>query len=367
MLAVSEISNAEGLSALREEWDDLLTRSKNAGIFQTWEWVSTTWKYYGRGKKILIACVRDGDRLVGLAPFEITRMYALPLRRLQIIGTGTSDYLDFILDSEHEVAAAEAVLGWLNDSDKRWDLLDLQQFPEDSPTLGTLGASPVQGEIVVGEHCPYLPLADTWEEMLPRFGKKTRSNIGYYERITRRDFAEVTIGALGESELDEGMDAFFELHTQRWRKRWLPGMLVGAARQGFHREVARLCLNRGWLRLYGLRLDGVLRAVLYCYAFNGRAYYYLGGFDPTLSKYSIGTVLTGFAIRDSIENGCREFDFLRGDEPYKYRWTDSQRTNSRLILPSRTLGSHPASAICRLEQRVEHRVKHELHKRLGAG
>jgi CelD/BcsL family acetyltransferase involved in cellulose biosynthesis len=144
-------------------------------------------------------------------------------------------------------------------------------------------------------------------------------------------------------------------------------MLVGASKRGFHREIAKSCAERGWLRLHGLRLEGALKAILYCFAFKGKGYYYLGGFNPELSKYSLGTVLTGFAIRDAIDSGCDEFDFLRGNEPYKSRWTKESRMNSRLIVRRDGSSSRLAASICGFEQRVEQKVKHELHKRIGAG
>lgn len=367
-LEVSVINSAEELQNLKQEWNDLVLRARGGGIFQTWEWISSCWKHFGRGKKMLVVCVSSGSRLVGLAPFEVVRMYGLPLRRLQLIGTGVSDYLDFILDSESEQAVLHSISTWLKENEHRWDLLDLQNFHADSPSVDLWGSHHTgwQGTVVEQELCPFLPLAESWEAMQSRFGKKMRFNLGYYERTIRRDFENVHIGLLPSEEIDEGMDAFFDLHTQRWRKRFLPGMLIGG-RRAFHKDIARCCSETGWLRLHGLRLNGDLKAILYCFAFKGKGYYYLGGFSPDLSKYSLGTVLTGAAIKDAIGQGCDEFDFLRGNEPYKSRWTKEARMNSRLIVRKETSPSRLAASICSFEQRVEQRVKHELHKRIGAG
>jgi CelD/BcsL family acetyltransferase involved in cellulose biosynthesis len=368
---VSLLTTNEEMDSLREEWDDLLLRDKNASLFQTWEWVSAyRWGLGGR-TKLVVLCVREGFRLVGLGPLEVVRMYGLPLRRLQFVGTGVFDYLDFILDSDLENQTLAVTTKWIEENSSMWDLLDLQNLPQVSPSLQLAGyfdaSDRLRAELMEGEVCPYLPLADSWETMLGRFGKKMRYNLGYHERVIRRDFKEVDLTTLGESELSEGMDAFFRLHTMRWKKRWLPGVLTGERKQRFHREVAKSCLDNGSLKLHGLRLDGRLQAVLYCFEFNGKGYYYLGGFDPALSKYSLGTILTGFAIRKAIESGCSEFDFLRGNENYKSRWTKEYRTNSRFVLSKNTLRSRIAVWICRLEHQIECWVKHELHKRIGAG
>ena len=366
MIEVSEINSSAEMAKIRHAWSDLLDRSRNAGVFQTWEWLSSCREHFGRGKRMMLICVRDGARLVGLAPLEIAPMYGLPLRRAQFIGTGVSDYLDLIADADHENPVVEAIFSHIESHHPRWDILDLHQIPADSCILQRAESPNGHSSVVNQDVCPYLPLPTSWDDLASRLGKKTRYNLGYYERLTRREF-DVHLGLMQKHELDEGMDAFFRLHTQRWRRRWLPGVLCGGRTKRFHRDVARHFHANDWLRMHGMRLDGELRAVLYCFTFRGKAYYYLGGFEPDLAKYSLGTVLTGYAIRDAIERGCREFDFLRGNEPYKLRWTQEHRTNSRLVTRKPTTRSALAAAICRLEQRMEHHGKELLHNHFGAG
>ena len=212
------------------------------------------------------------------------------------------------------------------------------------------------------ELCPYMPLAPTWDATIAGIGKKTRYNLGYYERLMRRRF-DVEIGQLDSDQLHEGLEALFRLHTERWRKRWLPGVLSGDHTRAFHRELAMLFLKRGWLRFHALRLDGEIKAVLYCLAYKSKTCYYIGGFDPEMAKYSLGTVLTGYAIKQAVNEGCTEFDFLRGDEEYKTRWTDHGRMNRRLIIAKHRIRSSVSAHLCRLEMKVEHAAKKCMHRR----
>ena len=53
---------------------------------------------------------------------------------------------------------------------------------------------------------------------------------------------------------------------------------------------------------------------------GARAYYYIGGFDPSRARLSPGTIMIGHAIEEAIGAGARTFDFLRGREAYKYAW-----------------------------------------------
>lgn len=192
-----------------------------------------------------------------------------------------------------------------------------------------------------------------------------RYNLGYYERLLGKTFAEVRWHLADTNTLEAGMTALFDLHQKRWNARWLPGVLGSKRVQAFHRDVAHAFLANGWLRLHLLTVDGTIRAALYCFTWGRSTYYYLGGFAPELSKYSLGTLLTGKAIRMAIEEGCAEFDFLRGNEDYKYRWLPEVRINHRLLLLRSHerlggLGELPGRAgfaLNRVERYVELRAK----------
>jgi CelD/BcsL family acetyltransferase involved in cellulose biosynthesis len=141
-----------------------------------------------------------------------------------------------------------------------------------------------------------------------------------------------------ESQLADGMDALFRLHEARWRGRGAVGSFERHAHnKAFHRQVATEFLRAGWLRLYLLEADGQIVAALYGYEDHGRFSYYQAGFDPRWAKQSVGMVLMGSIIRDCIARGVSEFDFLRGDESYKYRWSRVERQTADAVVWNRTL------------------------------
>ncbi len=65
-------------------------------------------------------------------------------------------------------------------------------------------------------------------------------------------------------------------------------------------------------------------------AHAGRAFAYLGGFDPVHEHVSPGAILIGHAIEEAIRGGAAEFHFLRGQEAYKYPWGAADRWNQRI-------------------------------------
>jgi CelD/BcsL family acetyltransferase involved in cellulose biosynthesis len=100
-------------------------------------------------------------------------------------------------------------------------------------------------------------------------------------------------------------------------------------------------LEAGLLRLNVLRLDGRAVAVYYGFTHRERAYYYLGGFDPEFSALSPGTLAVAYAIEQALAEGVKTFDFLRGDERYKYLWGAEDTFTYRRTLSYHDSGLEP--------------------------
>ncbi|HJU91653.1 MAG TPA: GNAT family N-acetyltransferase [Pyrinomonadaceae bacterium] len=150
-------------------------------------------------------------------------------------------------------------------------------------------------------------------------------NLSYYQRRLST-LEDVQIECAGDHNFAELFDAFVKLHEVRWRMNDMPGVLCDENMQSFHREAATGFLANGALRLYALRINRRIIAAFYGFHHAARTYYYLGGFDPEFKQYSPGNILIAHAITEAIREGAREFDFLRGQEDYKYRWRAIDRT-----------------------------------------
>ncbi len=405
-MQVVEVSGRDALNIVRAEWQALQAECPGATPFQTWEWNAAWWRHFGARKHARILLFRRGqnnaqdatqDTLAGIAPFYTSFHLGTPLRRLAWIGTGHSDYLGPLAHPDCQDDVAHALREHLDTHLRGWDIADLQQMRPDAPLLMQAVAAGANADIdfksdrnantgrsarrakpiprpaglaftqsvLPIEPCPFVMLPTQWEAFTARLGKKMRSNLGYYDRLLLKTFGAVHFDVAHTDTLDAGMTALFDLHQKRWNARWLPGVLGSRRVQEFHRDIAQTFLDRGWLRLHLLTIDGAIRAVLYCFAYGGRTFYYLGGFAPDMGKYSLGTLLTGRAIRQAITEGCTEFDFLRGDEPYKYKWLPDERINHRLLLvrPRKRLGGlgelpgRAGFALNRVERYVARRAK----------
>lgn len=310
-----EMISENWLPRLRDDWLRLQEACPYASVFQTYQWHKCWWEHLGSGSPELWVAY-DSDRAVGIAPL-VRRV-----GQLLWMATGPSDRPGAVADAAYWPEFADGLLGRLRGN------VDLQQCLSDQPVA--VAADQAGWHHALQEVCPYVPLPASWDNFTQRLGKKTRFNIGYAQRQMLKADPEMQMTVADTENLDEAMNALFELHTQRWRKRGLPGGFYNAKLRGFHMEWARTALAEGWLRLHTLRFQGDIKAVLYVFHLGSRAYYYLGGFDLELSKYSMGTVLTGKAIELAISEGLEVFDFLRGGESYKYRWKPETAQHHRI-------------------------------------
>jgi len=363
-LDVREIGTEAAWDACEDDWRRLTgAPGSRATVFQSWDWARTWWKHYGQGRRLWLLEFSDNGAVVGYAALFLPCRF-FPFRTLRFVGTGPSDYNDLVALPGRETDVVRAFWAFLADRGRAWDWLDAQQI-RPGGVLAESDAGYVRAARWPGETCPFVALPDSWDGFRATLGKKMRSNVGYYDRALAKLF-EVEVGLATPETLTDDLDAFFELHQRRWNRRWLPGAFAARSARAFHADVAARLLAAGALRLHKLRLDGEIQAALYCFQFNGRCAYYLGGFEPSLARLSVGTVLTARAIRHAIEEDhAAEFDFLRGDEPYKYKWSARDRHSSRI---SATHGGARGPLLAgggRAALGAELGLKHWMHRRHG--
>jgi len=324
-----------GFWALKPEWNDLVHRSCCDTLFLTWEWQSTWWKHLGEGQLLLLGFRSDTDsRLVGIAPFfhSITQEGTSVLF---LVGCrDVSDYLDLIVERGQEDVVYGALLDYLESSAPEWDLVDICNIPQDSLTFSHLrdlaDGRGFQTLVEVEDVCPIISLPETWDEYLMILDKKQRHEV---RRKLRRADGEVDMRFVivgSEHSLDSAMEAFIELHQKSTPEK---DQFMDPQMQAFFFDVARVLQDRGWLQLVFVEMDGEKAASLLSFDYGDAILVYNSGYDPARYRHlSPGIVVTARCIEHAIALGRSKFDFLRGDEVYKYRFGAQDTQVRRLVV-----------------------------------
>lgn len=334
-----------GFWALRPEWNDLVHRSCCDNLFLTWEWQSTWWEHLGEGKLLLLGFRSDDGRLVGIAPlFHTQNDDGKPV--LYMNGCrDVSDYLDLIVEVGQEEAVYRELLDYLQNQAPPWDLVDLCNIPQDSQTYVKLREMAedqgLQAVVEVEDVCPIIDLPSDWEDYLMMLDKKQRHEVRRKLRKAdgEADTRFIIVGP--DHDLQTEMQNFVDLHQKSTPEK---DAFMDPQMQGFFFKVTQVLQAQGWLQLVFVEMDGQKAATLLNFDYGDAILVYNSGYDPNQFRHlSPGIVVTARSIEYAIAQGRSKFDFLRGDEVYKYRFGAQDTQVRRLLIAKHGV---PLEATC---------------------
>jgi CelD/BcsL family acetyltransferase involved in cellulose biosynthesis len=309
----------EAFDRLAGAWNALLKRSASDTLFLTSEWQKTWWRELGEGELRILA-MYEGDALVGIAPLFFA---ANPLGSPEVALVGckeVSDYLDFIFARGCETACFRAVIDFLKSADApAWHTLALCNIVETSPTLGAfaemLSAEGWRAHVLFEDVCPVVALPDTFEAYLAMLEGKERREL---QRKLRRASEEVAVTFANDAaSLARDVDDFIALMKASAPNK--AAFMTPRMTRFFH-AAARAMLEVGCLQLAFLEVEGERAAAYMNFVYGDAVLVYNSGLDPEKYAYlSPGQVLIARLIEKAIQDGRRLFDFLQGNEEYKYR------------------------------------------------
>ena len=320
---VPRVEAVDGFDAVEHEWDALAERS--GSIFATSLWSRLWWEHFGGGRELLLHAARSSDdSLTAVLPLYAWRR-RFP-RVLRFLGHGPGDELGPIHGRGEHAAAAGALrtaLGRL-----RWDAFFGEQLPGEEMWPELIG-----GRLWRREASPSLALPATWDEYLATRSRNFREQLRRREAAIRRE-GDVVTRLADRTTLDRDLDTLFALHRARWGS-----TPTDFGDTPFHRQLAREALERGWLRLWLLELDGRPIAAWHGFQVGTVCSYYQAGRDPGFERHSIGYLLMGHSIHAAIAEGAREYRFGRGDEPFKSRFASHDSGLATVVLTRGRVGA----------------------------
>lgn len=263
---------------------------------------------------------------IGVIPFFLHEWNGA--RQITLLGSGISDYLDPVLAPGRErdiVARLQDEL--VNTSD--WEVCDWQDLAFDTP-LQLLSGARLHLEKREEVVCTEVKLPTSFEQYWQQLPRHLHRNIRRYgEKARESGVLEFGVATDAQSDV---LHALINLHTSRWRTRGEPGMIESNHSAAFLLHIARRFAAQDILRVFTLRYEGAIAAVILGFAYRNVLYGYLTGFDPKYSRFSLPGILLHESLRYCCENGFKAWSFCRGDEPYKTDWGAEAIRRCRLLL-----------------------------------
>jgi CelD/BcsL family acetyltransferase involved in cellulose biosynthesis len=332
---------SNGFATLQAEWNKLLQRSRYNTIFLTYEWQTTWWECLGEGNLWIVAFHRaDTHELVGIAPLYLVTPSGgrwAGKRKLNLVGCiEVSDYLDIIVAKDWEKAVYRAFYSWLCSSEApAWDVLELCNLPQDSRTYQEFHHCVDQGvytvEISQEDVAPQFVLPLHYETYLQEHvEKKQRHEIRRKQRRAERETTVNFYYVTPQDNLVAEIDDFVALQQASREDK---AEFMTPEMRYFFGKMAQRMQDAGWLRLCFLTINGEKAAALLGFEYNKRYLLYNSGYDPeSYPHLSPGWVLVAYAIQYAIAVGDQVFDFMQGNEEYKYRFGSRDYAVMRVLV-----------------------------------
>ena len=366
---IERIDTIDQITPLKSEWNSLLKKSETNIIFLTFEWIISWWKCFGKEKELFILLVKDNEKLVGIAPLMITTLnLGIKIKKIEFIGTPLSNYCDFIISEkcEDKRDVLRSIYDYLLKEKDSWDIISLKEIPEVSSTLTIseeiLKSSNVLFSIFPDNISPIIIFEESERKEIEK--KLNKKDIKRKLRGLNRE------GILGynhckdKNEAEMLLNIFFQQHIKRWKSTSTPSMFEDEKYKAFYHELTKSLLPKKWVDISVLRFNGGVIATQFGFTYNNKYEGYTHTYDKTYAKYSPGVILLMLNIENYLSKNFREFDLGRGDDPYKFRFSNIIKKNYKISIYKR----YPISLIdktinkLRLEIRKHSRLRYALRE-----
>jgi CelD/BcsL family acetyltransferase involved in cellulose biosynthesis len=317
----------ETFDSVAQDWERLLVESSDLSPFATPAWQQTWWTMFGGDADLKLLTVRQDGAVKGLAPF---------MRRgneLSFLGeSDLVDYHHFLHSGIDETTFYETVIGHISGV-QSLNSLRLTSVPEWSVAYKAVPeaarAAGWQVEETFEDVSPGIELADNWEDYVSGLGKKDRHELRRKLRRLERSAEIKHVEYSTAEDITANLDDFVRLHRMSTPDK---AEFMTDYREEFFRAAVTNMARVGASRLYFLEIDGKRAATSICFVHGDSQLAYNSGYDPEQRALSVGLLNHAMTIKLAIENGIRYFDFLRGDESYKYHLGAHDRSLYNLVV-----------------------------------
>tara|TARA_Y100000590_G_scaffold81784_1_gene91075 strand:+ start:42237 stop:43229 length:993 start_codon:yes stop_codon:yes gene_type:complete len=323
----------ESMEPLLDEWNDLVSYKSNSDIFDLSEWQQATVISCCESMiqhKILTQRDTSTGELLAIVPLSIANNKATFLSDYN-----TTDFQDLLIRDQSDQAIWQEIIDYLfKQGVESIDLISIKDSSSSVKEINNLQHSTSWNiEESDWDVDPYLALPNSWEDYLANLRKKDRHELKRkFRRLENAGDISYSLFDHNTQNIDLALDQFVDLMAGSKEEK---ARFLTEDRKQFLRTLTTTMSEKNLLRLFFLEIDGVKVSTTMSFAHNNKLYLYNSGYNQEYRSLSVGLLLKAHNIRYAIEAGFKEFDFLRGNESYKYHLGGVDRKLHRfLVKPS---------------------------------
>ncbi len=321
---VTVIDNLDALDQIEDDWSRVYDADQDATVFLSWPWLRSCLDANPDRWCVLAVRPHDQSSHVGFLPLTWGQADEAPqLSELRMGCSPLADYTGFVIHPDHKHDAVSA-LGRFVADELMWDRIEFRDVLDSrlDDFLACFNSDQFTTNLISGNCCPYIPLPNEWDAYLREsLGTATRQSLRRkLKRLERQEGFQIV--ATDEHNFHDQIEILFSLWQNRWGQR-------RAALLDRYRKILEHCFHNDLLWLNVLSIEGHPLAALAAFRDKPRRSFgfYISGFDDSHGTFSPGRAIVAYSIQHAIEHGYDTYDFLRGEERYKFSFGASRRYN----------------------------------------
>ncbi|MBU1057117.1 MAG: GNAT family N-acetyltransferase [Proteobacteria bacterium] len=321
----------------KEEWNALLDLSNSSSFFLKWEWLFSFWSTLPkRNCELSIFLLYENSNLVGIGPFYLQKekFYGFAVKKLTFLGnTIASDYLDIFSKPGYEEKCCEAVINSIASQQCLVEFTSLSEEANVFTYFKKQHNSNHKFKFIFCEKtlCPRILLPESVTEFNESLSKSTKYLLKRKQKKIFNQFPSIKFKNIPFKEKSY-LDELFSLHKKRWDL--ISGnksTFYSDYRKQFNNKFIQLCSNHdGFFSI--IEIEGKVVSLLYLFQYKKQLFFYQNGWEPEFAQVSIGLVHIKMAVEEAIGEKYLSFDMLRGDEQYKYKFSNDVRNIFSLMM-----------------------------------
>lgn len=362
------------LERIAPEWEALASACAAPTALPAWQ--LAWWRRLAPAGALLRAvAIRDGDRLVALAPYAVTRG-AARATVWEPLAAAMTHRVEPLAEPGCAAVAMEATVAQLAAADVAPDLVRFEAIAADASPWRELEAAWSQARRLeeFTQTAPYVSIGDEgFDAWLNGKSRNFRQQTRRFRRKLEQAGGVVRMSQPGAGA-ERDVAALLRLHHARWDDRGGSSLGDGDGVGAMLRDAAPTMVAAGTMRIWIVELDGEPISAQLFLAAGGTVHYWNGGFDPRHAELKPALLGLVAGIEDCFAQGDTLLDLGGGAQDYKLRLADGTRElssgvlvprdarplQSRLALLPRQLRSVTRAGFRRLTPAAQGRVRAAL-------
>ncbi len=326
MYTCHRLKTIEEINTLRTQWSRLMAQAPVRTINDDFDWILLLYQTFGNTRDNACCVVKTNDNIVAILPLirrTLQIRSLLPWHEWVHIGekSGITDFYAMALHPDHP----DAIPVWLKHTWKEEAIQSIHLNGLYSPMPFTRACQKYLSCDLQGQNIVHISMhRTTWEQVYQNFSRNHRRELT--KRRRKLDHAGTWhLKTNTDIDPDSAMADIRRLHRTRQHQLGRTSIFDDSRfKQFMDRILAHYqqeqCLDYSLLVLNGRAISFTLGFV-----YDNRYYHWLIGFDPACASLSPNKCHHAFLIKALLGRGISEFNFMRGEADYKYRWSGQTR------------------------------------------